>query len=506
MKKQLGHYEIVSELGRGGMGVVYKAHEQSLNRFVALKVLSDRVAGNTELLARFKREAVSAAGLNHPNIVQVYFFGEDEGQHFFVMEYVEGESLSERIRREQKMDPKQAARILIQAASGLAAAHDRKIIHRDIKPANLMINNMGIVKIADFGIAHIQDPDEKLTATGQFLGTPGYLSPEVCLGEGQDHRTDIFSLGIVFFEMLTGATPFKADSPLAMLRQVVETEVPDPRISNARVDAGAHRMLTRMTAKKRDDRYPDCHALIADLQAYLAGDRTEPGMAAALGQAVVHGGASPYEARTVASAGRTVLDTAPTEVVGPPPPPTVAPPLPAASAPPPLMSSAPPPFHAAEASKIPSVRIEVAPAPTRKKRSALPWILVAAMLLLAAGVWAGYPQIRDFLENLQDKGGSDSVAANDTTNWPENDGTNIDPTQIEEDPGSLQANEDVFPNETGQDADGITGNEGAGPGAIADSSDFSGGDPAAAGKQGGNPGDTSAVGPIKGYDAGPTES
>ena len=276
MKKKLGHYQIEAELGRGGMGVVYKAHEQSLNRFVALKVLADKVSNDPNLVARFKREAQSAARLNHPNITQVYFFGEDDGQHFFVMEYVEGESLSQMIRREKHLSPQKAAQILQQAASGLAVAHDQGVIHRDIKPGNLMIDKRGIVKIADFGIAHVHDPDQKLTATGQFLGTPGYLSPEVCLGKPMDQRSDIFSLGIVFYEMLTGSTPFVADSPLAMLREVVEAEAPDVRALNTAVDLNAHLLLNKMIEKQPENRFGDCHELADALQRYIQGKEVFP--------------------------------------------------------------------------------------------------------------------------------------------------------------------------------------------------------------------------------------
>ena len=270
MKKRIGHYDIISELGRGGMGVVLKAHEAALDRHVAIKVLTEQLSNDENLCARFVREAQSAASLNHPNIIQIYFIGEEDGQRYFVMEYVEGESLSQLIHREKRLAPVRAAQILVQAASGLAAAHDKEIIHRDIKPANIMLDARGIVKLADFGIAFRPDPEQKLTATGQFLGTPGYLCPEVCLGQPMDHRSDIFSLGIVFFEMLTGATPFKSDSPLMMLRQVVESEIPDVRALNSDVDEKARDILTRMIAKKPDERFGNCHELVGELQTYLA--------------------------------------------------------------------------------------------------------------------------------------------------------------------------------------------------------------------------------------------
>lgn len=272
MSTTIGHYQIIGELGRGGMGVVYKAHEQSLNRYVAIKMLGDQVVNDPNLRARFLREARSAAALNHPNIIQIYYVGEDQGRPYFAMEYVAGVSLAQVIRSERQLEPKRAAGILLQAASGLARAHDQGIIHRDIKPGNIMMDPHGLVKLADFGIAHVVENGDKLTATGQFLGTPGYLSPEVCLGKPIEKRSDIFSLGIVYYEMLTGQTPFRSDSPLAMLKEVVESQVPDPRGLNAGVDLESHLILMKMVAKSPDERYPDCHHLIQDLKRYLGKD------------------------------------------------------------------------------------------------------------------------------------------------------------------------------------------------------------------------------------------
>jgi len=153
MEKYIGHYEIVSELGRGGMGVVYKAHEQSLNRFVALKVLGEHLGDDPSYVQRFLREARSAASLNHPNIVQIYAVDEFEGKHYFAMEFVPGRSIQQIIRSEGRIQAETAARLCLQAASGLAAAHEKGIIHRDIKPANLMVDERGLLKITDFGLA-----------------------------------------------------------------------------------------------------------------------------------------------------------------------------------------------------------------------------------------------------------------------------------------------------------------------------------------------------------------
>lgn len=269
MRTRLGHYDIVAELGRGGMGVVYKGYESSLNRYVAIKVLADSLAHDEAIRERFLREARSMAALNDPHIIQIYFIGEDEGQTYFVMEFVEGESLGSMLKREHKLTVEQAAKVIEQTAKGLATAHDRGVVHRDIKPGNLMISSRGSVKIADFGIAlSNQDLSSKLTTTGEFVGTPGYLSPEVCLGKPVDQRSDIFSLGIVLFEMLTGKMPFNDESPLGLMLEVVKADIPDVRQLNGDVDAQIAGILARMIAKEPADRYQNCHELVADLDAH----------------------------------------------------------------------------------------------------------------------------------------------------------------------------------------------------------------------------------------------
>ena len=267
MKQQLGHYDIVAELGRGGMGVVYKGHETSLNRYVAIKVLADALAHDESVKERFLREARSMAALNDPHIIQIYFIGEDDGQTYFVMEFVDGESLGSVLKRESKLTPEQAAKIIHQTAQGLATAHDKGVIHRDIKPGNLMLTSRGMVKIADFGIAlSTQDFSKKLTSTGEFVGTPGYLSPEVCQGKPVDQRSDIFSLGIVLFECLAGRMPFTDESPLGLMLEVVKAQIPDVCSLNKDVDAELSRILSKMVAKEPTDRYQSCQELIADLQ------------------------------------------------------------------------------------------------------------------------------------------------------------------------------------------------------------------------------------------------
>ena len=273
--ERIGHYKIVSELGRGGMGVVFKAHEESLNRFVAIKMLGEHLEEDAEYVERFVREAQSAAALSHPNIVQIYAISEEDGHHYFVMEYVQGTSVQRMIQTKGKLPPAEAARLVIQAAAGLQDAHAQGVVHRDIKPANLMVTDRGLLKIADFGLALMGGAATRLTATGMLMGTPGYLSPEQCLDQSPDHRTDIYSLGVTLFEMLTGTMPFRADSPLALLRLIVEVEPPEIRELNPDVDDELRDIITRMLAKDREERYPSCTEVIADIQDWLEA-RGEP--------------------------------------------------------------------------------------------------------------------------------------------------------------------------------------------------------------------------------------
>ena len=270
MPEKIGQYTVVSQIGRGGMGIVYKARDESLNRFVAIKILGEQLTEDATFAQRFVREAQAAAGLSHPNIVQIYFIGEDNGHPFFVMEFVSGRSLDQMLRDGGRIDNPRASQIILQAAHGLAAAHDKGIIHRDIKPANLILDERGLLKIADFGLALPADAHTQLTATGMFVGTPGYLAPEQVSGEKADHRTDIYALGVTFYLLLTGTPPFRGDSPLALVRQILDTEPADVSTLNPNVDADTRRILSKMIAKDRAQRYQSCHELVADLEEYLA--------------------------------------------------------------------------------------------------------------------------------------------------------------------------------------------------------------------------------------------
>jgi len=395
MKQQLGHYDIVAELGRGGMGVVYKGYEGSLNRYVAIKVLADALAHDASVKERFLREARSMAALNDPHIIQIYFIGDDAGQTYFVMEFVDGESLSSILKREGLLHPEQAARIVYQTALGLATAHDRGVIHRDIKPGNIMITSRGNVKIADFGIAlSSQDISKKLTSTGEFVGTPGYLSPEVCLGKPVDQRSDIFSLGIVLFEMLAGRMPFTEESPLGLMLEVVKAEIPDVCKLNAEVDPELARVLSRMIAKDPADRYQNCHELSADLGRHpllAAGGtlklQTQPSAAAA----------TVIGMKTPVSGQNALPSTTPT----PQPLPRSTPAsIPADVATRITPSAQPLPAAAAPAAAVHEPVLQRPSAQAKPSSAAVPLAIAAAALLaVGAGAWAFRDQI-PFLKQM----------------------------------------------------------------------------------------------------------
>lgn len=365
MLERIGHYRIVEELGRGGMGTVYRAHEESLNRSVAIKVLGEHLAHDPEYVKRFLREARSAAALSHPNIVQIYFIGEEDGKHFFVMEYVQGRSLHQILHDDGPIDVERSVRYLKEAVSGLAEAHDHGVIHRDIKPANLMIDRSDRLKIADFGLALVPgEAATRLTATGTFMGTPGYLSPEQCLGEEVDHRSDVYSLGITWYELLTGEMPFSADSPAAVLVRVVQVEPPPIESLRPEVDERLRAILGKMIAKDPGNRYADAHALLADLEAYVPG---VPSSAATTGGATV------------------LMDDA---AAGPPPAPPPAPPAPPGAASESLAGAPPSPPPASAPAEAAAAPPPVAQADSggSGSRAAVLWALVILLLLAGAGL------------------------------------------------------------------------------------------------------------------------
>jgi tRNA A-37 threonylcarbamoyl transferase component Bud32 len=245
-----GRYRLVRHLARGGMAEVYVAEDQLLNRTVAVKVLFPELARDEAFVERFRREARAAASLNHHNIVSVYDFGEDEGSWFIVMEYVEGRNLRDIIRSEGPMEPARAADFGAEVAAALGAAHAQGIIHRDVKPANVLIAaDTGTVKVADFGIARAANARQGLTMPGTVLGTATYLSPEQAQGQAVDARTDVYSLGMVLYEMLAGKPPFTGDSPVAVAYQQLSQTAPPPSTHNDLVPPALDAIVMKAMSK-----------------------------------------------------------------------------------------------------------------------------------------------------------------------------------------------------------------------------------------------------------------
>jgi serine/threonine protein kinase len=267
--KTVGQYQIVAELGRGGMAVVYKAWQPSLERFVALKVLPAYFQHEPEFLARFHREAKAAARLSHPNIIVIHDIGEAGGVHYIAMEYVDGGSLRERLTG-GRLSLSEAERVLSQVASALDYAHSHGLVHRDIKPANILFTASGEAKVTDFGIAQASD-GTRLTRTGALMGTPEYMAPEQAEGRPVDHRTDLYALGVVLYQMLTGQAPFRATTPHATLHAVIYEPPPPPHTLNPELPHAVEKVVLKAIAKQPEQRFRRGSEMVAALRAAAAG-------------------------------------------------------------------------------------------------------------------------------------------------------------------------------------------------------------------------------------------
>jgi urea transport system substrate-binding protein len=275
--ERIGRYEITGVLGAGGMGVVFKAHYTAIDRTVAIKVLAANIAVNARALDRFLVEARAAGKLSHANAVPVYEIGEQAGIHYLVMEFLPGGSVSARLQRDGLFSAAEATRIAADAARGLAAAHRAGLIHRDMKPANLLVADDGTIKIADFGLAKsVAGVDSRLTAQGQIIGTPYFMSPEQCEARELDHRSDIYSLGATYYALLTGVNPYEdKGSFLRIMHAHCEGKTLNPRAVDPRVPRACAAIVERATAKRPEDRYQSAEDMLAELaaaQASLGGD------------------------------------------------------------------------------------------------------------------------------------------------------------------------------------------------------------------------------------------
>jgi eukaryotic-like serine/threonine-protein kinase len=272
-----GRYELTHLIARGGMAQVYRAMDRQLERPVALKVLFPELSVDRTFVERFRREAQAAANLSHPNIVPVFDWGEDDGSYFIVMEYVQGRPLSAVLRDPQRMPPRQIATIGAGVAAALAFAHRHGVVHRDVKPGNVLITPEGDVKVTDFGIARAMNTEESLTQTGAVMGTAAYFSPEQAEGKGVDSRSDIYSLGVVLYEMAVGRPPFTGDSPVAVASKHVRDQPVLPRQANPSVPPALEAVIMKAMAKDPDDRYGSAEELRADLLRFADGRPVEAG-------------------------------------------------------------------------------------------------------------------------------------------------------------------------------------------------------------------------------------
>jgi eukaryotic-like serine/threonine-protein kinase len=287
-----GRYRLESKLGSGGMSTVYLARDITLERWVAAKVMHREMSDQPDQIERFRREARAVAQLSHPNVVSVIDAGEDGGHPYIVFEYVDGETLKQRIERVGPLPVDEATAYAIEIGRGLAAAHSRRLVHRDVKPQNVLIDSEGRAKVTDFGIARSLEADG-LTQTGRVLGTTDYVSPEQAMGRGVDARTDIYSLGVLLYEMLTGTVPFTAETVVGVAMKHVNEGMPDVQQRRPEVSSVLAAVVERATAKNPKERYPDMASCLVDLEGALEVEVARSGGA--------HGQAT------------TVLDTAPSK-------------------------------------------------------------------------------------------------------------------------------------------------------------------------------------------------
>ena len=264
-------YEIIKSIGEGGMANVYLAQDTILDRKVAIKVLRGDLANDEKFIRRFQREALSASSLSHPNIVEMYDVGEDNGSHYIVMEYIEGKTVKQLLKKRGNLTVSEAVDIMLQLTDGIAHAHDSYIIHRDLKPQNIMIQEDGQIKITDFGIAMALNSTQ-LTQTNSVMGSVHYLPPEQAAGKGSTIKCDIYSMGILFYELLTGILPFKGDNAVEIALKHMKDPLPSVRKQNSNIPQSVENIIIKATAKNPKNRYNDVKEMYRDLKACMEPD------------------------------------------------------------------------------------------------------------------------------------------------------------------------------------------------------------------------------------------
>ena len=267
-------YQIIKTLGEGGMANVYLAHDTILDRSVAVKVLRGDLASDEKFVRRFQREALSASSLSHPNIVEMYDVGEDDGQYYIVMEYVDGKTLKQVLKQRGHLSVSEVVDIMLQVTDGMAHAHDAYIIHRDIKPQNIMILPNGMIKITDFGVATALNSTQ-LTQTNSVMGTVHYLPPEQASGKGSTIRSDIYSMGIMMYELLTGLVPYKGDSAVEIALKHLKEPLPSVRKAYPSIPQSIENVIIKATAKNPKNRYKDARSMHEDIKTALDASRQD---------------------------------------------------------------------------------------------------------------------------------------------------------------------------------------------------------------------------------------
>ena len=359
-----GRYQLVSEIGRGSMGVVYKGFDPVIGRTVAIKTMLPEGLNTTEFedfKARFQREAQAAGILTHPNIVTVYDFGEDNGILYLAMEFLVGRSIQDLVEEQNVLPVETIIPMYEQVCSALDHAHSHNIIHRDVKPANIMVLESGLVKVTDFGIAKVMSMG--MTQAGQILGTPNYMSPEQVRGRQIDGRSDIFSLGVILYELVTGEKPFGGQNITTVIYRIINEDPVPPRELDSTIHPGLSYIVQKALAKKPEDRYQTCRELAADLRNYAK----LGGAVAPAATVVVR--VSPMSPSTTDTTRRPAVDQVPLRPSPPPPTPPVAPSEPARARP---------------------LSVQVIPPATVQPKGTSPAVWVLLTLLLVAVVGGGY--------------------------------------------------------------------------------------------------------------------